>query len=74
MNKKNNIEHNSNPLWLKDDIQFARMLSEIYAVGISEDCYADISERTGLSKQKIVEIFQRAKSSWDGQKLLNLIG
>lgn len=58
--------------WNNDYIQFGRLLSEIYAVGLREDQYADLCESMNLDKSYIKEIFERAEAAWDISKLDNL--
>jgi hypothetical protein len=66
--KKNGNSKN----WNNDYIQFGRLLSEIYAVGLREDQYADLCESMNLDKSYIKEIFERAEAAWDISKLDNL--
>lgn len=63
---------NTNSLWLNDAVQFSRLLSEIYASGLSEYQYADLCESMNLDKFQINELFERAESSWNIHKLNNM--
>ena len=65
-------QNNNNPLWLDDNIQFSRLLSEIYAAGLNEHQYLDLSESMNLGKSQIKEIFERAEAAWNLHKLNNM--
>ena len=69
---KSSIKNNTNPLWMNDNVQFSRLLSEIYAAGLNEYQYSDLSDSMNLSKSQINELFERAESAWNLHKLNNM--
>ena len=55
-----------NPLWKNDHVQFARLLSEIYAVCPLE--FGDLADSMDLSVDHIRELFDRAEKVWEEAK------
>lgn len=63
---------NYNKHWQDDNLQFARLLSEIYACGLNEYQYVDLCESMSLTKEEINNIFDRAESAFNIIKLENM--
>ena len=58
-----------NPLWKRNDIQFARLLSEIHAAGLLNDAAHDtLCRETALSRVRLDQLFARAESVWEYYK------
>lgn len=51
----------SDELWRNDVVQFARLLSEIYAEGVSEELLEKLAERMDLTKSRVESLFYRAE-------------
>ena len=68
------IRHNSNAgqaqqqteIWLRDDIQFPRLLAEITAT--QDIDIALLAESMDLSFDEVVELFDRAEAAWEASK------
>jgi len=60
------------PLWDNDEVQFARLLDELLAVGVvnllGEAEWQALEESTDLKRGEIMEIFGRAQARWDRAK------
>ena len=50
--------------WARDDIQFARLLSEISAVDLDERQKIDLQQSMNLNEEQIDELFYRAEMTW----------
>lgn len=59
-----------NPLWLNDNIQFARLISELESIGVFADkkVMRQLSEETDLYEPHILELIDRAQKVWDEAK------
>ena len=56
-------------LWEYNHIQFPRLLSEIMAcVDISEKNWTELEESMDLSRDEILELFNRAQEDWESIK------
>lgn len=55
--------------WLDNRLQFARLLAEINAVGLSPDQYKQLSESMGLNKYQIDSLLLRADIAWEIAKM-----
>lgn len=58
------------PLWLRDDIQFPRLLAEIRAIGLDEHQYVQLNEAMDLTVAQIDALFERAEAEWTRLKAL----
>lgn len=59
------VSSDPNENWANDDIQFPRLLAELYAtVGLDEAQWDDLCATTGLDRGQILEIFERADVVW----------
>jgi hypothetical protein len=54
-----------NALWERDDIQFARLLAEIKAVGLTADQVKCLGVSMDLSTEQICEILDRAEETFE---------
>lgn len=52
-------------VWLRDDIQFPRLLSEIHAVGLTKKQEKQICESMDIHLQGLYEILGRADVAFD---------
>ena len=52
-------------LWENDDIQFARLLAEIKAVGLTPEQMDGLSESMDLSKEHIHQLLDRAEEVFE---------
>ena len=60
-----------NPLWLNDEIQFARLLSEIRANGqmdVDQVLNADLCHSMDLTPDEVESLFDRAQVAWEKVK------
>jgi ribosomal protein L13E len=55
----------SNALWERDDVQFARLLAEIKAVGLTADQVKCIGVSMDLTTEQVCEIFDRAEEAFE---------
>jgi len=54
-----------NPNWLNNNIQFPRLISEIYStINFSEEQIKALEDSMNLPKDYIFDIFQRADEEW----------
>lgn len=57
--------------WSNDDIQFPRLLSEIYAaIDFTEEQWEELCLSMDLDKERIFEVFERADATWQRIKEL----
>ena len=54
--------------WERNDIQFPRLLSEIWAVGLTPGQMRDLAESMDLDAADIEELFERAEEIFEGLK------
>lgn len=54
----------SDDLWKRDDIQFPRLLAEIWGVGIGDKESAALLETMDLTEEEVNELFERADREW----------
>ena len=54
-----------NNLWDNDGIQFARLLSEIDGIGLTDSQYMHLRDSMDLSNNEINEIFDRANKAFE---------
>lgn len=54
--------------WDRDDYQFPRLLSEILAVGLTDEQLKALSESMGLGLREIDSLFDRAEAAWEEVK------
>jgi hypothetical protein len=59
-------EHTIDPIWENNNIQFARLLSEIYST--QEIDFDVLSESMDLSHDDITDLFNRAETEWQNIK------
>lgn len=58
-----------NTLWINNSVQFARLLSEIYAtVPFTEEAWTALEESMDLHRDQIGELFERADAEWQSIK------
>ncbi len=57
-------------IWDNDDIQFARLLAEIKAVGLSPEQMNELSTSMSLTKDEIHELLDRAEEKFEQIKLV----
>lgn len=51
--------------WSNDDIQFPRLLSEIYATfSFTDDQWESLCLSMDLDRENILEVFERADATW----------
>jgi hypothetical protein len=55
-------------LWESDEIQFPRLLSEIFASGLTSFQYEDLCKSMGLERRDIDELLLRAEAAWEKKK------
>jgi hypothetical protein len=60
-----------NPLWLRDDIQFPRLLAEILAVCGDKLDYDALCASMDLEPSELDELFDRADIAWEKIKKEN---
>jgi succinate dehydrogenase flavin-adding protein (antitoxin of CptAB toxin-antitoxin module) len=54
--------------WKNDSIQFARLLAEIRAVGLTKQQCEALCESMDLEDRDIIELFMRAEEKWEKVK------
>lgn len=55
--------------WSNDDIQFPRLLSEIYStISFSDEEWDDLCLSMDLDREQIHEVFERADATWQDLK------
>lgn len=54
--------------WNNNDVQFPRLLAEVYAVGLTDVQYRELGESTGLERAQIDELFKRADTVFEKLK------
>jgi len=59
----------SNNSWNNNSLQFARLLSEIQAIGLTDTQYEELSVSTGLSRGEINSLLKRAEVVFEGEKI-----
>ena len=55
-------------LWDNDNVQFTRLLAEVFMAGVTPQQLNDLSASMDLSKAEILEIFCRAQAAFDKLK------
>ena len=55
-------------VWERDDVQFARLLAEIKAVGLTAKQTADLKASMDLSTEQICELLDRAEEAFESMK------
>ena len=58
---------NQNPLWDKDELQFARLLCEIKSNQDNFD-YGAIQASMDVTREQLDELFERAQFVWESAK------
>jgi hypothetical protein len=59
-------------LWKNNEIQFARLLCELAALGVPDgDTWADLGENMDLTPNDLDELFERAHEVWEQSKREN---
>lgn len=59
----------ANRVWDSDAIQFPRLISEIYAnIEFTDEMWADLEASMDLSRDEILELFERADTAWQNHK------
>lgn len=56
--------------WQNNLLQFARLLGEIWAVGLTPNQYRDLEASMSLSRDQIDELFLRAEGMFEAEKKL----
>lgn len=54
--------------WRRDDYQFPRLLSELFAV-VDDDLLRPVAESMDLELSEIIELFTRAEDAWERVKV-----
>jgi hypothetical protein len=57
--------------WERNNVQFPRLLAEIYAIGLTPEQYGALVNSMDLHRDSIYEILQRAEAEWERLKLKN---
>lgn len=70
MKKKIKISSNPATNWFNNNIQFPRLLAELYAAGVllQPALVKQLEESMDLKYYDIEELFERAQSEWDDIK------
>ena len=55
-------------MWGRDDVQFARLLAEIRAVGLTNEQMEELCISMDLSVREINELLDRAEAAFEGFK------
>ena len=58
----------SQPLWESDEVQFPRLLAEIFSSGLTSFQYEELNRSTGLTRQQVNELLLRANTIWEKHK------
>lgn len=58
----------SQSLWNRNDIQFARLLAEINAAGLTKAQERDLCESMDISKAELRELLERAEYAFERLK------
>lgn len=66
INQADGVTTGENPVWLRDDIQFPRLICEIVAT--QELDFDALSESMDLTKGEIDTLFDRANNAWEAAK------
>ena len=56
---------NSNELWDRNDIQFARLISELKAAGLTPEQMDNLCESMDLNKDQIHELLDRGEEAFE---------
>jgi hypothetical protein len=54
--------------WKNNGVQFARLLSEISAVGLTDQQYTDLGTSMDLPRERIDELLRRADEEFESSK------
>ena len=58
-----------NPLWLNDELQFARLIAEAEAEGVwTTEVIAGLGEQMDLEPDEVCQLLTRAQHRWDDAK------
>ena len=58
-----------NPLWLNDELQFARLIAEAEAEGVwTTEVFDGLGAQMDLEPSEVCELLTRAQHRWDGAK------
>lgn len=57
--------NSSESTWHNDNIQFPRLLSEIFAVGLSKDQIQLISDSMDITPRRLNSLLRRADLAWE---------
>ena len=60
-----NRSYHEESLFSRDDIQFPRLLAEIFAVGLSTKQIIALEKSMGLMGNDILDLFYRAENEWE---------
>lgn len=64
-----NVSKNSDADWKNDAIQFPRLIAEIEAAGgLGGDVLDDVASAMDLPTERVMEIVDRAQTTWDAIK------
>jgi hypothetical protein len=59
----------TNPLWDNNEIQFARLLCELGALGVPDaDDWGDLLSNMDLEESDLHDLFERAHQVWERSK------
>jgi hypothetical protein len=61
-------EHSKSDAWNSNRNQFARLLAEIHAVGLTDSQLAELGERMELPRARILEVIERADQAWEFER------
>jgi hypothetical protein len=59
-------------LWENNAVQFARLLAELRAIGLTEAQYTQLASEMDLEPSEIDELLERAETQWQADKERNL--
>jgi hypothetical protein len=59
------LQKNDQTHWMKDRVQFARLLAEIRAVGLTKQQYLDLQASMDCTRAVIEELLFRAEDAWE---------
>lgn len=62
--KSRMIAEEDKPVWERNDVQFPRLLAEIYKMGLKEYQLNVLSQNMNLHKDEVMYLFDRAERAW----------
>lgn len=62
--KTDNLAAYQNHIWGQDSIQFARLVAEINATGLTRNQWKSLLESMDLNDDELDELFDRADRAW----------